>query len=69
LLQIGVVDNGRGIAENVSCQGTGIGLSNIRARVRAAGGRMSLSSNAGAGTAVYLEFEIGTEAPVGNAEL
>lgn len=54
-LSLTVEDNGVGLEFNES---NGIGLANLRERVSKMNGQMTINSEIGKGTAIYLEFEI-----------
>ncbi len=56
-LDITVEDDGIGMTEGSIKNTNGMGLNNIKERVRQLGGRIDINSSPGKGTSVYLEFE------------
>ncbi len=56
-LDITVEDDGVGMDPESALKSNGIGLSNVKERVKQLGGRMDINSSPGKGTSIYLEFE------------
>jgi signal transduction histidine kinase len=56
-LDITVEDDGVGMDPESAGKSNGIGLSNVKERVKQLGGRMDINSSPGKGTSIYLEFE------------
>lgn len=59
VLRILVADNGRGFDPGAPRDGTHLGLVNMQARAARLGGRLRVSSAAGAGTQIELELPVG----------
>ncbi len=59
-LSLTVEDNGVGIPPQLLQNKKGIGLRNIRTRVRAIGGEIDIRTETGKGTIVYIEFDLHT---------
>lgn len=60
LLSITFEDNGIGFSKGGNTITAGVGLCGIESRVRSLNGKMDISSDAGAGASIYLEFDMHT---------
>lgn len=63
MLDLYVIDRGVGFdVDACESKGTGLGIYGMRERAELAGGKLSISSEAGAGTTVHVQIPIGTRA-------